>query len=166
MQIMTVGQMEAQQEYLAELDRMANSKSARWRNNTLELLVYPFRFATMVWEELKDRRRARLAKKLSQQSPHKPLVLQNVTRSAQRRCRLLALPAESRLMVWERVVGGKLIVLHRKGGKIRHRSLDRDTASVINATAQIVRQTRHGSTATSTTPKVKFLAILQTCQMV
>jgi hypothetical protein len=166
MQIMTVGMAEAQQERLKRYDRLANSRSARWRNNTRILLALPFRFTAMVWDELKDRHRARLAKKLSEQPPYKPLVLRNGTRSSQTQSKLLALPAEIRLMIWERVVGGKLIVLHGKGGKLMHRSLEREgAASVTNATAQIVRQMRLDSTATPTTSKVRFLALLQTCQM-
>ncbi|KAF1832754.1 hypothetical protein BDW02DRAFT_581008 [Decorospora gaudefroyi] len=118
----------------------------------------------MAWEVSKERHRARVAKKLAKQPPPKPLMLRNGTRSSQQQSRLLALPAELRLMIWERVVGGKLIVLHRKDGKMMHYSMDLESAT--NATAQITRQTRHDATATPTTrPKAKLLALLQACQM-
>jgi hypothetical protein len=166
MQIMTVGMAEAQQERLKKREHLAKSRSARWRNNTRILLALPFRFTAMVWEELKDRRRVRLAKKLSEQPPYKPLVLRNGTRSSQTQSKLLALPAEIRLMIWEHVVGGKLIVLHRKSGKLMHRSLEKEgAASVTNATGQIVKQMRLDSAATPTTSKERFLALLQTCQI-
>jgi len=143
-----------------EQERLENSRTARWANNTKRFLNMTAQLAN----EIRDERKIRLVnKRIAQEAEYlrkyKPLKLRARKRCAQKRSALLSLPAEIRIMIWEYLMAGKFIVLYRKWGDVTSIFVDKDDAtSVDSATSSIMRSIAMPRS------KSGVFSLLQTCQ--
>jgi len=123
-----------------EQEHRAHLRVAHWTQGMKDFLDKKIRLANRIREELgemmEERRRKREAEKVRK---YKPLELRARKRPTQEKSRLLSLPAEIRIMIWEYAITGQFIVLYRKRGKVTSSVFDRHgTTSVTNATVSIM----------------------------
>jgi len=95
--------------------------------------------------------------------------------ASQSKSRLLALPLEIRLLIWECAVGGNLIALYRDGGRLTHSLVDgtnspepgRDipirTESILDEATLMFGSTHAHGTNLPPAHTLRVLAMLQTC---
>ena len=123
-----------------EQEHRAHSRAAGWRHGIRGSLDKKIRLANRMCQELGEmmgeRRRKREAEKVRK---YKSLELRARKRPTQEKSRLLSLPAEIRVMIWEYAMTGQFIVLYRKRGKVTSSVFDsHGTTSVTNATVSIM----------------------------
>ncbi|KAI4616192.1 uncharacterized protein J4E87_008927 [Alternaria ethzedia] len=123
-----------------EQEHRAHSRAALWTHGMRGFLDKKIRLANIIREELgemmEERRRKKEAEKVRK---YKPLELRARKRPTQEKSRLLSLPAEIRIMIWEYAMTGQFIVLYRKRGKVTSSVFDsHGTTSVTNATVSIM----------------------------
>jgi len=122
-----------------EQEHRAHSRAARWTHGVRSFLDKKIRLANRMCQELGEmmgeRRRKREAEKVRK---YKSLELRARKRPTQEKSRLLSLPAEIRVMIWEYAMTGQFIVLYRKRGKVTSSVFDGHGTSVTNATVSIM----------------------------
>ncbi len=127
------------------------------RHLTLFALVFTLRILSKWLERLRYRLHNR---------PYERLELRGETQSFQLQSQLLALPAEIRLIIWKNVMTDHRIVLFRRNGRITYNCLTTEYPEPIsNITREKIKNLEDGVVCPSRCEKIKFLAILQTCQM-